>query len=77
MDECFLEQAARLAEVQVESAMKRIREERAETPTGRCFNCGEKLPAFSGMRWCVDTDSDGKVVGSQCREDWEKRNGRK
>ncbi len=67
MDECFLEQAQRLAEVQVESAMKRIREERSEAPNGKCFNCGEKLPAFSGARWCDEF----------CRDDWQKRKGKK
>ncbi len=67
MDESNFELAQRLSEMQIEIAMEEARKSKALQPNGRCYNCGEKLPKFSGMRWC---DSD-------CRDDYLKRKGGK
>lgn len=63
MDEYYLEQAQKLADAQVARAIEMAQKARAVPPMGKCYNCGEKLPAFSGQRFC---DAD-------CRDDWEKR----
>ncbi len=77
MDESNFELAQRLSEMQIEIAMEEARKSKALQPNGRCYNCGERLPKFSGMRWCVDYDEAGNPAGSSCRDDYLKRKGGK
>lgn len=65
MNESDFELAQRLADIQIEISLEGAKKAKALQPNGRCYNCGEKLPKFSGLRWC---DGD-------CRDDWQKRKG--
>ena len=63
MDEKYIEVATAYQEAAVLRALDKIRSAKELPATGHCFNCGENLEKFSGMRFCDE----------HCRDDWQKR----
>lgn len=73
----FADEASERTERQIEAALSKRMPE-GPKPTGFCHECGEELP-WRTMSMCADSQDlqmARRWCDAQCRDDWERRNGR-